>query len=85
VGTARPLSAASLAAEARLPVGAAGPDAPLAERHDLEEAIAGAIARARAAWTDVAVVRISSDECESIMRMVRNQLDVSLHRRLGAG
>ena len=29
--------------------------------------------------------RISSDECESIMRMVRSQLDVSLHRRLGAG
>jgi RNA polymerase sigma-70 factor, ECF subfamily len=26
--------------------------------------------------------RISSDECESIMRMVRSQLDVSLHRRL---
>jgi len=29
--------------------------------------------------------RITSDECESIMRMVRSQLDVSLHRRLGAG
>ena len=29
-------------------------------------------------------VRISSDECESIMRMVRSQLDVSLHRRLAA-
>jgi len=29
--------------------------------------------------------RISSDECESIMRMVRSQLDISLHRRLGAG
>jgi len=29
--------------------------------------------------------RISSDECESIMRMVRSQLDVSLHRRLAAG
>ena len=29
--------------------------------------------------------RISSDECESIMRMVRSQLDMSLHRRLGAG
>jgi RNA polymerase sigma-70 factor (ECF subfamily) len=29
--------------------------------------------------------RISSDECESIMRMVRSQLDVSLHRRLGSG
>ena len=26
--------------------------------------------------------RISSDECESIMRLVRSQLDVSLHRRL---
>ncbi len=26
--------------------------------------------------------RITSDECESIMRMVRSQLDVSLHRRL---
>jgi len=29
--------------------------------------------------------RITSDECESIMRLVRSQLDVSLHRRLGAG
>jgi RNA polymerase sigma-70 factor (ECF subfamily) len=29
--------------------------------------------------------RISSDECESIMRLVRSQLDVSLHRRLGKG
>lgn len=29
--------------------------------------------------------RISSDECESIMRLVRSQLDVSLHRRLKAG
>jgi len=29
--------------------------------------------------------RISSDECESIMRLVRSQLDVSLHRRLRAG
>ncbi len=29
--------------------------------------------------------RISSDECESIMRLVRSQLDVSLHRRLAAG
>ncbi|MBX3185579.1 MAG: sigma-70 family RNA polymerase sigma factor [Labilithrix sp.] len=29
--------------------------------------------------------RLSSDECESIMRMVRSQLDVSLHRRLGSG
>ena len=29
--------------------------------------------------------RISSDECESIMRMVRSQLDMSLHRRLGSG
>jgi len=28
--------------------------------------------------------RISSDECESIMRLVRSQLDVSLHRRLKA-
>ncbi len=28
--------------------------------------------------------RLTSDECESIMRMVRSQLDVSLHRRLGA-
>lgn len=28
--------------------------------------------------------RLSSDECESIMRMVRSQLDVSLHRRLAA-
>lgn len=26
--------------------------------------------------------RITSDECESIMRLVRSQLDVSLHRRL---
>jgi RNA polymerase sigma-70 factor (ECF subfamily) len=29
--------------------------------------------------------RLSSDECESIMRMVRSQLDMSLHRRLGSG
>ncbi len=29
--------------------------------------------------------RITSDECESIMRMVRSQLDVSLHRRLARG
>ena len=29
--------------------------------------------------------RISNDECESIMRMVRSQLDVSLLRRLAAG
>lgn len=29
--------------------------------------------------------RISSDECESIMRLVRSQLDMSLHRRLGSG
>ena len=29
--------------------------------------------------------RISNDECESIMRMVQSQLDVSLHRRLAAG
>lgn len=29
--------------------------------------------------------RITSDECESIMRLVRSQLDVSLHRRLSAG
>ena len=28
--------------------------------------------------------RISSEECESIMRMVRSQLDMSLHRRLGS-
>ncbi len=28
--------------------------------------------------------RITSDECESIMRLVRSQLDVSLHRRLSA-
>jgi RNA polymerase sigma-70 factor (ECF subfamily) len=28
--------------------------------------------------------RISSDECESIMRMVRSQLDMSLQRRLGS-
>lgn len=28
--------------------------------------------------------RISSEECESIMRMVRSQLDVSLHRRLAS-
>lgn len=32
----------------------------------------------------IARVRITSDECESIMRMVRSQLDVSLHRRLAA-
>jgi RNA polymerase sigma-70 factor (ECF subfamily) len=29
-------------------------------------------------------VRISSEECESIMRLVRSQLDISLHRRLAA-
>jgi RNA polymerase sigma-70 factor (ECF subfamily) len=29
--------------------------------------------------------RISSDECESIMRLVKSQLDVSLHRRLVEG
>lgn len=29
--------------------------------------------------------RISGDECESIMRLVRSQLDVSLHRRLASG
>ena len=28
--------------------------------------------------------RISSDECESIMRLVRSQLDMSLQRRLGS-
>jgi RNA polymerase sigma-70 factor (ECF subfamily) len=28
---------------------------------------------------------ISTDECESIMRMVRSQLDLSLHRRLSTG
>lgn len=28
--------------------------------------------------------RISSDECESVMRLVRSQLDVSLHRRLSS-
>jgi hypothetical protein len=39
---------------------------------------------ARAAWTDVAVVRVSSNECESIMRMMRSQVDVSRHRGLGA-
>jgi RNA polymerase sigma-70 factor, ECF subfamily len=55
VGTARPLSAAFLAGQARLPAGAAGSDPPLAEHPDLEGAIAGAIARARAAWKDVDV------------------------------
>lgn len=29
--------------------------------------------------------RLSGDECESVMRMVRSQLDVSLHRRLASG
>jgi len=29
--------------------------------------------------------RITSEECESIMRLVRSQLDMSLHRRLGSG
>jgi RNA polymerase sigma-70 factor (ECF subfamily) len=28
---------------------------------------------------------IATDECESVMRMVRSQLDLSLHRRLGTG
>jgi RNA polymerase sigma-70 factor (ECF subfamily) len=29
--------------------------------------------------------RISSEECESVMRLVRSQLDISLHRRLASG
>jgi RNA polymerase sigma-70 factor, ECF subfamily len=51
VGTARPLSAAFLAAQARLPE----PLGPLAPHPDLEAAIAGVIARARAAWADIDV------------------------------
>jgi RNA polymerase sigma-70 factor (ECF subfamily) len=59
VGTARPLSAAFLAALAAAP-SAAAPDAsgepagaPAPERADLEEALASAASRARAAWKDV--------------------------------
>jgi RNA polymerase sigma-70 factor, ECF subfamily len=51
VGTARPLSAAFLAAQARLPP----PETPPSTHPDLETAIAGAIARARASWKDVDV------------------------------
>ena len=40
---------------------------------------------ARTRRTFMLNARISSDECESIMRLVRSQLDVSLHRRLGSG
>lgn len=39
---------------------------------------------ARTRRTFMLRARISSDECASIMRMVRSQLDVSLHRRLAA-
>jgi len=58
VGTARPLSAAFLAAQAASvqdgPDGPGGPDRPeRAERADLEEALASATARARAAWSVV--------------------------------
>ncbi len=55
MGTARPLSAAFLAAQAAAP-SAAAPDAsgePAPERADLEEALASAASRARAAWKDV--------------------------------
>lgn len=40
---------------------------------------------ARTRRTFMLNARISSDECESIMRLVRSQLDMSLHRRLGSG
>ena len=40
---------------------------------------------ARTRRTFMLNARLSSDECESIMRMVRSQLDMSLHRRLGSG
>lgn len=39
---------------------------------------------ARTRRTFMLQARISSDECESIMRLVRSQLDVSLHRRLAS-
>lgn len=55
MGTARPLSAVFLAAQARLPPERAAADLPLAERPDLEAALAATIARARDAWKDVAV------------------------------
>jgi RNA polymerase sigma-70 factor (ECF subfamily) len=59
VGTARPLSAAFLAAQAAAPSAAASEasgepsGAPAPERADLEEALASAASRARAAWKDV--------------------------------
>ena len=57
MGTARPLSAAFLAAQARLPIqaDAAPPNPPPAMRPDLEEAIADVVGRARAAWPDLPV------------------------------
>lgn len=55
MGTARPLSAAFLAAQARLPAPSAAVPGPPDERADLEEALIATIARARAAWTDLAV------------------------------
>jgi RNA polymerase sigma-70 factor (ECF subfamily) len=39
---------------------------------------------ARTRRTFMLNARLSSDECESIMRMVRSQLDMSLQRRLGS-
>ncbi len=55
MGTARPLSAAFLAAQACLPAPSAPPPDPQGTRADLEEALTAAIARAREAWADVAV------------------------------
>ena len=55
MGTARPLSAAFLAAQARLPASPATAPAPEVARADLEEALIAAIARAREAWVDVTV------------------------------
>ncbi|GAC1523870.1 MAG: hypothetical protein NVS3B10_23550 [Polyangiales bacterium] len=54
MGTARPLSAAFLASAASAASGPSGPtDASGSARPDLEEALASAAARARAAWKDV--------------------------------
>jgi len=40
---------------------------------------------ARTRRTFMLQARVSSDECESIMRLVRSQLDVSIRRRLASG
>ena len=53
MGTARPLSAAFLAAQAAVATPPNPPSPPEPERADLEEALASAASRARAAWKDV--------------------------------